>query len=128
MTNPTRQEIIDAHNALYSLTNATVTQAKNKYQAERMFKYSDYILKVLPPIPSRTMGEVAWDDEKHYLAEAEHPERGKVTMVFKSMNDGGIYYLKWDADYGDTGRYVTGFAIPDKLTPTGRRYVLQEEE
>ncbi|WKS56826.1 hypothetical protein [Corynebacterium accolens] len=69
------------------------------------------------------MADIDWDEGKHFLAEAEHSEYGKVVMVSKTHDTEEIYYLRW----GATGRLMA-LDSPDKLTPTGRRYVLQEGE
>jgi len=111
MPNPTRQEILDAYNTLEALCA--------RLPATRAAKAS--ILAALPPKPKPTMAEIKWDDDKHYLAEAEHPDFGKVIMLGKSWvfeqidilvnNDQGIsFQLEYPAD----------------LTPTGRRYTLTE--
>ncbi|WP_284770943.1 hypothetical protein [Corynebacterium rhinophilum] len=111
--NPTRQEIINAHEELEKLFN--------RLPATRAAK--ETILKVLPPLPRLTMAEIEWDDDKHYLAEAEHCSLGKVVMLSKICGGEEIYYIR----QGFKGELLT-FASPDKLTPTGRRYVLQEGE
>lgn len=121
--NPTRQEILKAYASLFGLADFAVTQAEGKEQADMMRAYNDHILKALPPKPQPTMAEVAWDDEKHYLAEAEHCSLGKVVMLSKIRGGEEIYYIR----RGFEGKLLT-LAYPNALTPTGRRYVLQEGE
>lgn len=116
MTNLTRQEIIDAQLARqWAEWNKSCEVSSPEIQAAANF----ILAHTTPP----TMADVEWDDEKHYLAEAEHSECGKVTMVSRSGHRSDIYYLRSGVD----GR-VIGLASPGKLTPTGRRYVLQEGE
>ncbi|QRJ57480.1 hypothetical protein GWO64_009500 [Corynebacterium macginleyi] len=111
--NPTRQEIINAHEALEKLCNRLPGTLYTKMA----------ILAALPEKPRLTMAEVEWDDDKHYLAEAEHTSLGKVVMLSKIREGGEIYYIR----RGFEGKLLT-LASPDSLTPTGRRYVLQEGE
>lgn len=110
---PTRQEILNAHDALDTLCE--------RLPAARAAKES--MLAALPPKPQPTMAEVEWDDDKHYLAEAEHCSLGKVVMLSKIRGSGEIYYIR----RGFEGKLLT-LASPEALTPTGRRYVLQEGE
>lgn len=119
--NPTRQEIIDAHTSLETLLNAASGGISLGPFAITSMSYD--ILSVLPPKPKPTMAEIEWDDDKHYLAEAEHCSLGKVVMLSKICGGEEIYYIR----QGFKGELLT-FASPDKLTPTGRRYVLQEGE
>lgn len=114
MTNPTRQEIIDAHKALEELYDWALewagTRAHSRYGAIR---------DVLPPKPKPTMAEVEWDDDKHYLAEAEHPGWGKVIMLGlgeEKLIDVFIPHLR-----------KSNCIVPrGNLTLTGKRYALTE--
>lgn len=116
MTNPTRQEIIDAQLARqWAEWNKSCEVSSPEIQAAANF----ILAHTTPP----TMADVEWDDELHYLAEAEHSKYGNVIMVSKTRDTGEIYYLRW----GSTGRLMV-LAAPADLTPTGRRYVLQEGE
>lgn len=110
MTNPTRQEILDAHEELEKLCN--------RLPGTRRAKMT--ILAALPPKPQPTMAEVKWDDEKHYLAEAEHPLFGKVIMLGLNVYD--------QIDFIAPNRYASRYkdAPLEDLTPTGRRYTLTE--
>lgn len=112
MTNPTRQEILDAHEELEKLCN--------RLPGTRRAKMT--ILAALPPKPRPTMAEVEWDDDEHYLAEAEHPEFGKVIML--GLN---AYSM---IDFFAPERYASRFkdTHPANLTPTGKRYTLTEVE
>ena len=121
MTTPTRQEIINAHEALSDLTylaDKYITSTLGGLDETRKLRQS--ILAALPPKPQPTMAEVEWDDDKHYLAEAEHPTSGKVVMIFYT-EDTYIYVLTTDED--ETYGFL---ATPSNLTPTGKRYTLTE--
>nr|DAI15213.1 MAG TPA: hypothetical protein [Caudoviricetes sp.] len=123
MTDLTRQEILDAYSALEELKNVALSAADFCGDTEKFLMWKNEILKALPPKPQPTMAEIEWDDEKHYLAEAEHSEYGKVTMVSKAASCGDINYLRTG-----TNSCLLSLGSPDKLTPTGRRYILQEGE
>lgn len=112
MTNPTRKEIIDAHEALDTLCRETGVNTP-----VNALKW--LILKALPPKPQPTMAEIEWDDNKHYLAEAEHPGWGKVIMLGigeEKLIDVFIPHLR-----------KSNCIVPrGNLTPTGKRYTLTE--
>ena len=110
MTNPTRAQILNAHEALEALCA--------RLPATRAAKES--ILKALPPRPRPTMAEIEWDDDKHYLAEAEHKHQGTVVML-SSDKYGLIQVFKPGMAYDKTGE-----SDPELLTPTGKRYTLTE--
>ena len=111
MPNPTRQEIIEAYDALEKLCQ--------RLPATRAAK--EPILRALPPKPRPTMAEVEWDDDEHYLAEAEHPEWGKVIMLGEGRTPGFIRIIR-----GKENDAFWGTAAPYNLTPTGKRYTLTE--
>lgn len=121
MTNPTRQEIIDAYTAVTTL--ARLAEEFTPVRVEEHKEINDLHLAVraaLPPKPEPTMAEVEWDDDKHYLAEAEHPNYGKVIMLGLEMH-GLIDFF--------TSPYHTKRCLAverETLTPTGRRYTLTE--
>ena len=111
MTQSTRQEILDAHEELEKLCN--------RLPGTRRAKMT--ILAALPPLPQPTMAEVEWDDDKHYLAEAEHPEYGKVTMLRPYLIGGKVrIFFKKD------GVIYSPLVLAKDLTPTGKRYTLTE--
>lgn len=117
MTNPTRQEIIDAHEALKylvkNLYGISLEEDKDTLSYNRLIKF-------LPPIPRLTMADVEWDDKLHYLAEAEHDVYGQVIML--GLDAGGLieFIIPSRSDFRcDTDN-------PGNLTPTGRRYTLTE--
>ena len=66
------------------------------------------------------MAEVEWDDDKHYLAEAAHPDHGKVIMVGRKGN------LLIDVFYFSGMRNKVSSLYATDLTPTGKRYTLTE--
>ncbi|MER0078028.1 hypothetical protein [Corynebacterium marquesiae] len=111
MTNPTRQEIINAHEELEKLCQ--------RLPATRAAK--ETILRALPPFPRPTMNEIEWDDDEHFLAEAEHPDWGKVVMLRESALI--IFVQPIEKRMGDIH-----VARVEELTPTGRRYTLTEEQ
>ena len=120
MPNPTRQEIIDANNALAALVCVALSNTSDPDEKDWIRTIARELTAALPPKPRPTMAEVEWDNDKHYLAEAEHPTSGKVVMVFYT-EDTYIYVLVTDED--ETYGFL---ATPSNLTPTGRRYTLTE--
>lgn len=116
MSNPTRQEIIDAHDALESLCK----RLPGTRRAEMA------ILAALPPIPRPTMAEVEWDDDKHYLAEAEHLQFGKVIMLGKGPLSGDVRITRIKGKGAIESHTLWQTVEPDSLTPTGKRYTLTE--
>lgn len=121
MTNPTRQQIINAHEALEELKNVALSAADFCGDTENYLAWKSEILAALPPLPQPTMAEVEWDDEKHYLAEAEHPGWGKVIMLGMTPDSKVVRTLtKKD------GAFHFPSVPPKSLTPTGRRYTLTE--
>lgn len=122
--NPTRQEILDAYDALDDL----LIYAKS-YEQESGFnrvklqalaqELRQDIENALPPIPEPTMNDIKWDDNEHFLAEAEHPDWGKVAMLRES---GLIIFVQpIEKKIGDIQ-----VARVEELTPTGKRYTLTE--
>lgn len=114
MTDLTRQEIIDAQLARqWAEWNKSCEVSSPEIQAAANF----ILAHTTPP----TMADVEWDDELHYLAEAEHPGWGKVIMLGigeEKLIDVFIPHLR-----------KSNCIVPRRnLTPTGRRYVLQEGE
>lgn len=121
MPNPTRQEIIDAHTALENLSDLAFIGADSVNKEALANIWKDEIKRVVPPKPLPTMAEIEWDDDEHYLAEAEQEFLGKVIMLHLNPSDERIRYLQRK---GEEAR--THYAYPDTLTPTGRRYTLTE--
>lgn len=119
MPNPTRQEILEAHEALEELKNVALSAADFCGDTEKFLMRKNEILKVLPPLPRLTMAEIEWDDDKHYLAEADHPGWGKVIMLGigeEKLIDVFIPHLR-----------KSNCIVPrGNLTPTGKRYTLTE--
>lgn len=115
MTEPTREEIQTAYNALETLTNTCT------HSIDLAEELQELVLRVLPPKPKLTMGDIEWDDDKHYMAEAEHHLYGLVTMIGRV----GIHGYIQCAFRNDDG-INTVLVNRDYLTPTGRRYTLTE--
>lgn len=119
MTDPTRQEILDAYSALEELKNVALSAADFCGDTEKFLMWKNEILKALPPLPRPTMNDIKWDDNEHFLAEAEHPDWGKVAMLRES---GLIIFVQpIEKKIGDIQ-----VARVEELTPTGKRYTLTE--
>lgn len=114
MSNPTRREIIDAYEALDTLCERASEIAPT-------YAIRSHILAALPPIPRPTMAEVEWDNDKHYLAEAERVNGVKVAMLKPMRLYPQIKCLAFDG-----GDFCIEYPDPDDLTPTGKRYTLTE--
>ena len=120
MTNPTHQEIIDAHEALEELYYAACAlNLHGSHDTEE--EWHSAILKVLPPKPRPTMADVEWDNEKHRFAEAEHHDYGEVLMLQSDLNTGQVRVL-----LNAYGEFQMLYVSPQNLTPTGKRYTLTE--
>lgn len=119
MTNPTRDQILAAHGALAHLCNAASDGLFISEQVAHSIK--DQVLDALPPVPRPTMADVEWDDELHYLAEAEHPEYSKVIMLGKNFFFGLIRIMSTKEK-----DVLWILAEPESLTPTDKRYTLTE--
>lgn len=113
MTNPTRKDLIDVQLARqWAERNKTCEVSSPEIQAAANF--------ILANTPAPTMAEVKWDDDKHFLAEANHPTWGRSAMLGLDK-DGWIEVISWDED----GPAIHS-AIPYYLVPTGKRYALTE--
>lgn len=120
MTNPTRQEIIAAHDALEILYDLVEVLSFTDSETCLARKHCASVLAALPPRPQLTMADVEWDDEEHYLAEAKSLFHGNVVMIEKDTEDGLIQCISAG---GIGGVFVTP---PEALTLTGKRYILTE--
>ena len=115
MPNPTRGEIIEAQLARqWAEWNKSCEVSSPEIQAAANF----ILAHTTPP----TMDEVEWDDNKHYLAEAEHVEWGTVIMLRYERGFERIQVFRT----GTPNKF--GFASLSSLTPTGRKYELKEIE
>ncbi|MDK8505575.1 hypothetical protein [Corynebacterium accolens] len=121
MTDPTRQEILDAYSALEELKNVALSAADFCGDTEKFLMWKNEILKALPPKPQPTMAEIEWDDDKHYLAEAERVDGAKVAMLKPMRLYPQIKCLAFDG-----GDFCIDYPDPDDLIPTGKRYTLTE--
>lgn len=119
MPNPTRAQILNAHEALEELKNVALSAADFCGDTEKYLAWKSEIIAALPPKPRPTMAEVEWDDDKHYLAEAM--DRFGTTVLMLGETDGGnircIVPVK---------RLHEQLTPPDNLTPTGKRYTITE--
>lgn len=121
MPNPTRAQILNAHEALEELKNVALNAADFCGDKDKFLMWKNEILAALPPKPQPTMAEVEWDDDKHYLAEAEHPDFGKVIMLgYDPLS--GLIRITRPKENGALWQTVE----PGTLTPTGKRYTLTE--
>ena len=120
MSNPTRAQILNAHEALEELKNVALSAADSCGDTENYLAWKSEIIAALPPLPRPTMAEVEWDDNKHYLAEAENPRYGRVIMV--TPVDADLIEVLVPNLYPTK----TGCSKPEDLTPTGKRYTLTE--
>lgn len=123
MSTPTRQEIIDAHKALDEWLHLSLSLSITDKQDNDSLRFQEMIYHALPPLPRPTMAEVEWDDDEHYLAEAEHPEYGKVIMLGMNFFFGRIRIMSTKEKDA-----LWHLAHPESLTPTGRRYTLTEAQ
>ena len=119
MSNPTREEIIDAHKTLEylikNLYDIPLEEAKHTTSYERLAKF-------LPPKPQPTMAEVERNDDEHHLEEAEHDAYGQVIMLYLDENSGLIRCFRM----GQETKVL--FLLPSKLTLTGKRYTITETQ
>lgn len=120
MPNPTREDIIAAHDSLKEITGY-LYHSFSGHTWDLISHLLENVQEALPPKPQPTMAEVEWDSDKHYLAEAEHPEYGKVIMFGKNFFFGHIRIMRTK----EKGAPRI-FAEPESLTLTGKRYTLTE--
>jgi len=121
MPNPTRQEIIDANNALAALVCVALSNTADPDEKDWIRTIARALTTALPPKPQPTMAEVEWDDEEHYLAEAEHVDWGKVVMLYY---DGQFNRIQYFCKLDEPNMVV--YSDPANLTLTGKRYTLTE--
>lgn len=113
MTTPTHEEIIAAHDALTSLLKiASRTSTASAIINEKVVRAA------LPPRPQPTMADVEWDDDEHYLAEAEN-DIGIRFLMLRKLNMGNIRCVTYP-------RFEERIIRTEALTPTGKRYTLTE--
>lgn len=120
MSQPTRQQIINAHGALSSLTRLAdnyLSSISGDDGEARLLRR--FILRVLPPKPQPTMDEISWDDELHYLAEAEGEDGQAYIMIAPDGDTICCIYPRGE-------REKLFHAYRAYLTPTGKRYTLTE--
>lgn len=112
MTNPTRQDIINAYEELDKLCARVPGTSYSKM----------IIAAALPPHPQPSMAEVEWDDDKHYLAEAHHDIWGDGIMLFQNPDTHNIFTQFYE---GDERNLI--YCPPEYLTLTGRTFELTEK-
>lgn len=117
----TREEIINAHNTLAALICFGQVNSVDLEEKDWITTKGKEVAAALPPRPQPTMAEVEWDDDIHYLAEAEHPDYGLVIMLSEGVEPGIIHVMHC----GDKVDSV--YQVSDEcLAPTGRRYTLTD--
>lgn len=116
MTSPTREQILRAYKALTDMCELVERRA-----GYRPTEYERAILAALPPKPRPTMADLEWDDDEHYLAEADTTLYGPVMMLEPIEDEPGVKFL-----CNDDGLFRLTWLTPERLTPTGRRYTLTE--
>lgn len=122
MTKQSHQDIETAHASLRELHRlAKATPMLFIKDFSKQNELLDDVLKVLPPIPKLTMAEIEWDDDEHYLAEAEHPDYGLVIMLSEGDEPGVIHAMCRE---GKVDRVLQ--VSDERLTLTGRRFVLTD--
>lgn len=120
MSQPTREDIIAAHDSLKEIT-VYLDHSFSGHTWDLISHLLENVQEALPPKPQPTMAEVEWDDDKHYLAEAEHPDFGKVIMLgYDPLS--GLIRITRPKENGALWQT----AEPGTLTPTGKRYTLTE--
>lgn len=120
MPSPTRQEIIDAHDALEEFYNSACALNWGSSH-EREEDWHSAIFKLLPPKPTPNMADTCWQNERHYLAEAETENGDKVVML--SQEENSIMCIQPSNAEGVV------VEVPRRdITPTGRKYQLKEIE
>lgn len=111
--------IIDTYNALDELKHLALKDIQRNIEKYEIGSCVNIIRTALPPKPVPTMADIEWNDEKHFLAEAEHSEYGKVIMI----GDAHLHTLVIDTRDDIT---KTKYVDSARLTPTGRRYTLTD--
>lgn len=120
MSTPTRQEIIDANNALAALVCVALSNTADPDEKDWIRTIARKLTAALPPKPQPTMAEVEWDDDLHYLAEAEHPVWRTVIMLGLGESELIEVFVPHLSEH----RYRV--VRRETTTPTGRRYTLTE--
>lgn len=126
--NPTRQEIIDAHDALdtfisYTKSYEATTGVGEAETQEIIQKLHKDIATFLPPIPPVTLNDIPWDVDELLFAEVEHIESGErgILVAHDAMpNIGHFIYVLHD------GKQIHRYS-PGLLTLTGEKYNLTKE-
>lgn len=115
MTEPTRKQIHDAHEALHELGKWASTHYDITDDRTHLTQV-ETVLMGMPPKPPLSMGEIAWDDNEHRLTGAEHQHLGHGVMLSRG-SDGTIWFMH-------DGKVSS--ADPWHLLPVGKHYRLQE--
>ena len=123
MSNPTREEIYKAHDALeylvQNLYDVSFEEAKDTDSYKRLVKF-------LPPKPKPTVLDEGWDNEKHRLRLAKHDENYSDVIMLHETYDGRKVYCLVESESAMAKPYIVALD-KDELTPTGKRYKITEE-
>lgn len=109
MSQPTRQEIIDA------IERRILDAPHHDFGQEVL---GGRILAALPPNLPLSMADIEWDDDEHYLAEAEV---GTIKLVMLRTDPSG-----WIRGFHPETGQIMAIADPAVITLTGKRYQLTE--
>lgn len=121
------REVKDAYKFLRDIFNEA-SHGLSKEETAEMRKDLENVMRFLPNEPEPTMAECAWDDKKHYLAEAkvlgpgdrlDHPEYAIVVMLRETVDRDSIVAIKHDPSDTRVSDYTK-----EALVPTGRYYRL----
>lgn len=115
-----KTDIVDAHSALDELQHLALKNAKQDSEEYEVKVYIENIRIALPPKPMPTIADIEWDEEKHFLAEAEHPDYGNVIMIDEVQHEHILVIESHDNLIKAT------YVLSEDLTPTGRRYTLTD--
>ncbi|MEJ4121388.1 hypothetical protein [Corynebacterium macginleyi] len=121
--NPTRQEIIDAHQVVKNYIEHELDVAYTEMDTEEALRRERLLLKFLPPIPRVTLNDIFWVVSELLFAEVENIESGElgILLAYDVMPDGEKFMYVNHFD-GDIHRYSPGM-----LTLTGEKYTLEKE-
>lgn len=120
---PTRQEIIDAHQALETFAAHGYMSAMDRKDEDATRKREEAIRSFLPPLPRVTLNDIFWVVSELLFAEVENIESGElgILLAYDVMPDGEKFMYVNHFD-GDIHRYS-----PEMLTLTGEKYNLEKE-
>nr|DAS06720.1 MAG TPA: Protein of unknown function (DUF2782) [Caudoviricetes sp.] len=123
--NPTRQEILDAHNALEELKNVALSAADFCGDTEKFLMWKDEILKALPLRPLSSYSQKDLDTKVaggHGIHALQVQSEDGLPYYILDRDDDGVFTV---ASPICTDHFLT---MGDTLYVTGRRYRIDLEE